>query len=128
MQRKQLCSFVRSLKFAENFTRICGDGSCAMREISCKFFEHAIDLEIASQRERGMTDAQTPNHSSTASLEPQAQDGREHARRSVLWPARLMIAGKRDVRCFVIDLANGGAKLRTEQPVALGTMVKLRSP
>ena len=75
-----------------------------------------------------MTDAQTGSQSTAASPEPQAQDGREHVRRSVLWPARLMIAGQRDVRCFVIDLATGGAKLRTEQPVAIGTMVKLRSP
>jgi PilZ domain len=96
-----------------------------MREISCKFSGHSVDFWC--QAELDMMDAQTRGQSSAASPEPQAQDGREHARRAVLWPARLIIAGQRDVRCFVIDLASGGAKLRTEQPVAIGTVVKLRS-
>ena len=74
-----------------------------------------------------MTDAEARDQSSAALPEPQARDGREHARRSVLWPARLIIAGERDVRCVVVDLASGGAKLRVEKPVAVGTVVKLRS-
>jgi hypothetical protein len=73
-----------------------------------------------------MMDAQS-GESSAALPEPQPSDGREHARRSVLWPARLIIAGQRDVRCVVVDLASGGAKLRTETPVAIGKSIKLRS-
>jgi PilZ domain len=58
----------------------------------------------------------------------EAGDRREQRRRSVLWTARLLISGQRDVRCCVFDLAAGGAKLRIERPVALGTFVKLSSP
>ena len=57
----------------------------------------------------------------------EAREEREHPRRAVLLPARLVIPGRRDVRCFVIDLADGGARLRAETPIAVGTSVKLRS-
>lgn len=60
-------------------------------------------------------------------VSPKAGDRRQQRRQSVLWRARLMIAGERDVRCYVFDLATGGAKLRVERPVALGTLVKLSS-
>jgi hypothetical protein len=74
-----------------------------------------------------MTDAEVSSSSAAASP-PQAGERREQRRRSVLWTARLMITGERDVRCYVFDLASGGAKLRVERPVALGTLVKLNSP
>lgn len=66
--------------------------------------------------------------SAPAALQPQPRERREERRRSVLWTARLMITGQRDVRCYVFDLATGGAKLRIERPVAPGTLVKLISP
>jgi PilZ domain len=74
-----------------------------------------------------MTDAEVSS-SPTAAAQPQAGERREQQRRSVLWTARLMITGQRDVRCYVFDLATGGAKLRVESPVALGTFAKLSSP
>jgi hypothetical protein len=74
-----------------------------------------------------MTDAEVSSSSAAASR-PQAGDRREERRRSVLWTARLLITGERDVRCCVFDLTRGGAKLRVERPVALGTVVKLSSP
>ena len=74
-----------------------------------------------------MTDAEVSSSSAAASR-PQAGDRREERRRSVLWTARLLISGERDVRCCVFDLTRGGAKLRVERPVALGTLVKLSSP
>lgn len=49
------------------------------------------------------------------------------ARRAVLWPASLKVVGKPEIRCVVIDLSSGGAKVRTDKPVAEGTLVKLRS-
>ncbi len=63
-----------------------------------------------------------------AASQPETGDRRGQRRRSVLWTARLMITGERDVRCYVFDLAKGGAKLRVERPVALGTLLKLSSP
>ncbi|HEV2549029.1 MAG TPA: PilZ domain-containing protein [Stellaceae bacterium] len=74
-----------------------------------------------------MTDAEVSSASAPAS-QPQGGDRRVQQRRSVLWKARLMIAGERDVRCYVFDLAGGGAKLRVERPVVLGTFAKLSSP
>jgi len=74
-----------------------------------------------------MTDAAVSSRSAAAS-QPQVGERREQRRRSVLLTARLMITGERDVRCYVFDLASGGAKLRVERPVALGTFVKLSSP
>src|SRR5690348_3485201 len=64
---------------------------------------------------------------SPGTTELEARGERAHARRAVLWPPRLIIPGQRDVRCFVIDLADGGARVRTETPVPVGTVVKLRS-
>jgi hypothetical protein len=64
---------------------------------------------------------------SGAMTEPVARREREHRRRAVLWPARLIIPGCGDVRCVVIDLADGGARLLAETPVPVGTSVKLRS-
>ncbi len=57
---------------------------------------------------------------------PASQRPRE-ARRAVLWPAGLKIVGKPEIRCVVIDLSSGGAKVRVDKPVAEGTLVKLRS-
>ena len=74
-----------------------------------------------------MTDAKVSSSSAAAS-QPQARERRAQRRRSVLWTARLMITGQRDVRCYILDLAAGGAKLRAERPVAPGTLVKLSSP
>ena len=57
---------------------------------------------------------------------PSSQQPRE-ARRAVLWPAGLKVVGKPEIRCVVIDLSSGGAKVRVDKPVAEGTLVKLRS-
>src|SRR5689334_3752944 len=74
-----------------------------------------------------MTDAEVSS-ASVAAASSEARDRREQRRRSVLWTARLVITGERDVRCYVFDLTTAGAKLRIERPVALGTVVKLSSP
>lgn len=74
-----------------------------------------------------MTDAEVSS-SSAAPSQSRGGERREQRRRSVLWTARLMMAGQRDIRCYVFDLASGGAKLRVERPIALGALVKLSSP
>jgi PilZ domain-containing protein len=118
----------RSLKFTENFARICGDASWAVLDFSCRFFPVFDGSAGSPNWEVGMADADDVSSALAAASQPRPRERREERRRSVLWTARLMITGQRDIRCYVLDLAPGGAKLRIERPVALGTVVKLSSP
>ena len=74
---------------------------------------------------RGM-DGDQENSESPSLATPDGQRRRE-ARRAVLWPAGIKIVGKPEIRCVVIDLSSGGAKVRVDKPIAEGMLVKLRS-
>ena len=61
---------------------------------------------------------------SRATKETQAQkpshDSRAYKRRSVLWPAKLLI-GRHEISCQIWNLSLGGARVRVDLPIQEGT-------
>lgn len=64
---------------------------------------------------------------STHLAEPTGADRREQQRRTVLWPARLMV-GRHEVACQIWNLSLGGARIRCDLPLRVGTPVSLKIP
>ncbi len=54
----------------------------------------------------------------------QGRDNRTHRRRSVLWPAKLVV-GKHRVACQIWNLSLGGARVRVDLPLKEGTKITL---
>lgn len=52
------------------------------------------------------------------------QDNRLHRRRSVLWPAKLVV-GKHRIACQIWNLSLGGARVRVDLPLKEGTKIIL---
>jgi hypothetical protein len=52
---------------------------------------------------------------------------RRDRRRPVLYRAELFVLGKPSIRCTVLDLTDGGAKVQVNKPVFEGQLVKLMS-
>lgn len=52
-------------------------------------------------------------------------DARIHRRRSVLWPARLIV-GSHEFRCQVWNMSVGGARIKIDVPLKAGTEVLLK--
>ena len=49
-----------------------------------------------------------------------SQDSRSYKRRSVLWPAKLLI-GRHKISCQIWNLSLGGARVRVDLPIQEGT-------
>lgn len=52
-------------------------------------------------------------------------DARSYRRRSVLWPAR-MVVGEHEFRCQVWNMSLGGARIKIDIPIKPGTEILLR--
>lgn len=52
-------------------------------------------------------------------------DARIHRRRSVLWPARLIV-GSHEFRCQLWNMSVGGARIKIDVPLKAGTHVLLK--
>jgi len=52
------------------------------------------------------------------------QDNRLYKRRSVLWPAKLII-GRHEISCQIWNLSIGGARVRVDLPIQVGTKLIL---
>jgi hypothetical protein len=76
-----------------------------------------------------MTYSASADHKETrsAQLDGTGASPARDLRRAVLWRADLKIIGRPAIRCVVIDLSSGGAKVQVEKPVEQGALVKLRS-
>jgi len=48
-------------------------------------------------------------------------------RRSVLWPARLLV-GRHEFACQIFNLSLGGARIRIDLPLKEGSLVALKAP
>lgn len=65
--------------------------------------------------------------SKTSSADKTAEqdlDNRSFRRRSVLWPAKILV-GRHELSCQVWNLSLGGARVRIDLPIQEGTTVKL---
>jgi len=51
-------------------------------------------------------------------------DARGYRRRSVLWPARLIV-GRHDFQCQIWNMSLGGARVRLDLPIREGAAVRL---
>src|SRR5260221_12279792 len=56
-----------------------------------------------------------------------AAEQRRHERRRGLWPAQLETTSGRRLDCILFDISAGGAKLRLDEPVAVGEVITLIS-
>lgn len=54
-------------------------------------------------------------------------DQRRHTRKSGLWSAQLETTSGRRLDCILFDVSSGGAKVRLEEPVAVGEVMTLVS-
>lgn len=59
--------------------------------------------------------------------EPHPSERRVKQRRTVLWPARLLV-GRHDVACQIWNLSLGGARIRCDLPLREGSPVALKIP
>lgn len=60
----------------------------------------------------------------TKPVKKAGSESRDFRRRSVLWPAKLII-GEHEFSCQVWNLSLGGARVRMDLPIQEGTNVKL---
>jgi len=60
----------------------------------------------------------------TSSNSHKSKDNRRFRRRSVLWPAKLVI-GRHHISCQIWNLSLGGARVRVDLPIKEGTVLLL---